>query len=189
MALEGDLVRLREEREEDLPMLRDLRNDLATQAWSRSLPPDYTLEMYRQRFTEREFSFDRTEGRFIIELCSTGEMAGYLGFYGLVPRLSAVYGIAVAEEHWGKGVALEAQELILKFLFEEMGLRVVRMYTHSGNPAMVGLGQKSGFKIAVRSREAIFKGGELLDNLVLDILREEYDARHPELVDRLPKIG
>jgi ribosomal-protein-alanine N-acetyltransferase len=188
MALDGKLVRLREEREEDLEMLRDLRNDLATQAWSRSLPPDFTLEMYRRRFAEREFSFDRTDGRFVIELIGTGRMAGYCGFYGVVPRLSAVYGIAVAEEFWGKGIAYEAQELLLNFLFEEMGLRVVRMFTHSGNPAMVGLGEKSGFKLAVRSRESIFKGGELLDNLVLDILREEYYERHPDLTDQLPAL-
>lgn len=189
MALEGDLVRLREEREDDLQLLVDLRNDLETQAWSRTLAPDFTLHMYRQRHEERGFSFRRSDGRFIIELIETGEPVGYTGYYNLSPRLGVTFGLSVAKEWWGSGVALDMQEVLLKFFFEELGLRVVRLYTHSGNPAAVRLAQKSGFRIAVRHREAIFKDGQLFDNLVMDLLREEYYGRHPELEDHMPVIG
>jgi RimJ/RimL family protein N-acetyltransferase len=66
MPLEGKLVILREERREDLDMLQELRNDMETQAWSKSLPPDYTEPMYVKRFEAREFSYDPGEGRFTI---------------------------------------------------------------------------------------------------------------------------
>lgn len=46
MPLEGELVILREERPEDMNLQVELRNDLETQAWSKTLPPDYTESMY-----------------------------------------------------------------------------------------------------------------------------------------------
>jgi RimJ/RimL family protein N-acetyltransferase len=68
-------------------------------------------------------------------------------------------------------------------------LRVIRLFTHSGNPRAVGLAQKSGFQVVVRQRQAIFKNGQIFDNLVMDMLREEYFTRHPELADHLPSLS
>lgn len=186
MALEGTLVILREQHAEDQRFLVDLRNDLDTQAWGKALPPDYTEEMYMKRFREREFSYDRDEGRFTIVHKESGQLAGYIGYTDLEPRFSATIGIVVAKEFWGTGVALDAQETLLRFLFVELGVRVVRLWTHSGNPHAVQLAQRSGFRISGRVREAVFIGGELYDNLIVDLLREEYFDRHPELEDHLP---
>jgi RimJ/RimL family protein N-acetyltransferase len=94
----------------------------------------------------------------------------------------------VAKKFWGGGVAYDSQEVMLQFLFQELGLRVVRLFTHSGNPRAVRLAEKSGFRVSMRQREAIFKNGERLDNLMMDLLREEYYIQHAELVDRLPPL-
>lgn len=189
MALEGETILLREEREEDLPLLVALRNDLDTQAWSQTLPPDYTLHMYRQRYTDRKFSYHRDDGRFIIVHKQDGAAAGTISYTGLESRWETTIGIMLAKDYWGSGIAFEAQELMLHFLFMELGLRVVRLWTHSGNPRAVRLAQRSGFQIAMRQRESIFKNGELYDNLVMDLVRPEYFAQHPELTDRLPALG
>ena len=189
MALAGDLVLLREERPEDMAPLVELRNDLETQAWSKTLPPDYTLPMYMKRFEAREFSFERSDGRFIIVEKQGGEFAGTISYSGLRPRWSATIGIMIARKFWGSGFALDAQEVMLNFMFQELGLRVVRLYTHSGNPRAVGLAEKSGFKVSARQRQAIYKSGELYDNLIMDLLREEYFASHPDLVDYLPPLS
>jgi RimJ/RimL family protein N-acetyltransferase len=188
MPLEGEVVYLREQRREDLPGLVALRNDMDTQAWSKSLPPDYTDVMYAKRYEAREFSYDRSEGQFSIVHKETGAWVGFIGYTHLEPRFSASIGIAVGKEFWGTGAALDAQEVLLKFAFTELGLRVVRIWTHSGNPQAVRLAEKSGFQVSARQRQSIIKGGELLDNLVVDLLREEYFQLHPELVDTLPGI-
>lgn len=107
----------------------------------------------------------------------------------LEPRFSATLGLSLAKKFWGMGLGLEAQEAVLKFLFEELGLVVVRLYTHSGNPQAVRLAEKSGFQVSVRQRQSIFRSGQMFDNLTLDLLREEYYARHPELADRMPVIA
>jgi RimJ/RimL family protein N-acetyltransferase len=188
MPLEGELVILREERREDLPFLVELRNDMETQAWSKSLPPDYTDVMYVKRFEGREFSYDPDMGRFVIVHKETGELAGSIVYSDLERRFSANIGIIVAKPFWGTGVAFDAQEVLLRFLFQELGLRVVRLWTHSGNPRAQKLAERSGFQVSARMREAIYKNGELYDNLIVDLLREEYFALHPELEDGLPPV-
>ena len=188
MGLEGKLTILREERAEDLPFLVALRNDLETQAWSKTLPPDYTLEMYQKRFNGREFSYRRDDGRFIILEKETGGQIGTVSYSGVEPRWDATIGIMVAKPFWGGGYAIDALETVLRFLFEELGLRVVRLWTHSGNPRAVGSAKKLGFQLSYRQREAIFKGGQLYDNIGMDMRREEYYALHPELTDNLPAL-
>ena len=188
MALEGNLTILREEQPEDMQFLVDLRNDLDTQAWSQTLPPDYTLGMYMQRHQGREFSYHRDDGRFIILEKVTGERIGTISYSGLEPRWDATVGIMIARKFWGRGFATDAQEVLLKFLFEELGVRVVRLWTQSGNPRAIGSAQKIGFKFGIRQRESVFKGGELFDNVGMDLLREEYYALHPDLSDNLPPL-
>ena len=188
MALQGKTVLIREEREDDLPFLVDLRNDLDTQGFTKSLPTDYTIPMYRKRFESAEFSYDREDARFILEHQESGERAGLISYYSMQSRLSVVIGIVVSKEYWGSGVAFDAQETLVKFLFEELGVRVVRLYTNSGNPAAMKLAERSGFKVCVRAREAVFRRGGLYDNVVMELLRDEFYASHPEVTDNLPKI-
>lgn len=188
MPLVGNLVILREERPEYMKLLAALRNDLETQAWSKTLPPDYTENMYLKRFQAREFSYDPQEGRFVIVSIATGDFVGTISYTGLRPRWSATIGIMVGRKFWGTGLAGDAQEVLLKFLFLELGLRVVRLYTHSGNPRAIRLAEKAGFQVSARQRQSIFKNGELYDNLMMDLLREEFFARHPDLTDNLPAL-
>ncbi|MFX0183804.1 MAG: GNAT family N-acetyltransferase [Candidatus Hodarchaeota archaeon] len=188
MVLEGNLVILREERTEDMEFLITLRNNLETQAWGKALPPDYTLPMYLKRFEERPFSYDPSEGRFIIVLKETQEIVGMILYSDLRPRFEATIGIAILQSFWGQGIAYDAQETLLKFLFVELGIRVVRLWTQSGNKGMVKLALRSGFKISGRLRQAAFIRGNLYDTLIIDLLREEYFALHPELVNNLPEI-
>ena len=86
---------------------------------------------------------------------------------------------------WGTGVAHEANELLLRFLFEELGLRVVRLWTQSENERAVGSARRLGFQVAVRVPGAIFKAGALRDNVMMDLLREEWYGLHAELTDGL----
>lgn len=173
MPLEGEIVRLREVREADLGLLVRLRNDLATQAWSRTLPPDYTIEMIRRRYWDRDFSYRRDSGVFIIEMKDTGEAAGMVSYSDVVDRMEAAWGLAVDRRFWGTGVGFDAADTLLRFLFEELGLRVVRLYTQTENERAVAAFRKLGFREAVRTPRAIFKAGRHADNLSMDLLREE----------------
>jgi len=188
MPLEGELVILREQTREDLPFLRSLQNDMEVQAWSKTLPPDYTDHMYEKRYEAREFSYDPDEARFVVVHKESGEPIGHMIYSDLERRWSAHLGIMIARKFWGTGVAYDAQEVILKFLFCELGVRVVRLFTHSGIPRAVRLAERSGFQVSARLRQANYKYGRLNDALLMDLLREEYFSRHPELTDDLPAL-
>jgi RimJ/RimL family protein N-acetyltransferase len=185
MPLTGERVILREVRTTDFPMLVELRNDLDTQAWSRTLPPDYTLEMIEKRYGGRDFEYRRSSAMFMIETIEDAEAVGFVSYNELIDRMEATIGIAVLRKYWGSGVTMEACQLLLRFLFEELGLKVVRLWTQSGNGRAVGSAEKLGFRFAARHRQAVFKAGEYHDNLAMDLLREEWYALHPELEDRL----
>ena len=188
MPIDGTYVRLREERDSDVALLMKLRNDLDTQGYSKTLPPDHTLPMLKKRFDEREFAFERNEGRFIIELIEDNEPIGSIGYYNLEPRFSVVIGIMIDKDYWSAGLAFDAQEALLEFIFQELGVRVVRLWTTSGNERAIKLAKRSGFIISVRQRGAIYKNGILCDNLTMDLLREEYFNTHPNLEDALPLV-
>jgi RimJ/RimL family protein N-acetyltransferase len=111
-----------------------------------------------------------------------------ISYSGLEPRWSAMIGIIIHKQYWGTGFAFDAQEVLLRFLFLELGLRVVRIYTTSGRPHAIGLAEKSGFKVSARHRKSAFRGGEVYDTLIMDLLREEYFSNHSDLVDSLPQL-
>lgn len=184
MALESSRLRLRELRTSDYELMVGLRNDLVTQGWSRTLPPDYTIEMYAKRYEAREFSFRRNDATFVVEELETGDAVGYCGYSNLIDRHSALIGIAMKAEAHGKGFAGEINDLLLSLLFEEMGLLKVGLWTHSGNPAAVASAERTGFRISSRFREGVFKDGHHYDNLYMDMTREEYYTSR-SLTDRL----
>ena len=188
MPLKGEKVRLREVRESDLPLLLSLRNDLDTQGWSQTLPPDYTIRMYQKQYEDEELSFKRDKARFVIEKIDTEEVVGNVSYYSLNRRHSVIVGIAIAKQFWSAGLAYDAQETLLRFLFEELGMRVIRLWTTGSNQEAIRLAKRSGFKVAARLREAIIRRGKLADNVIMDMLREEYYALHPEMEDYLPPL-
>lgn len=183
--MRGETVLLRELRETDYPMLVRLRNDLDTQGWSRTLPPDFTLGMYHKRFDDRPYEFQRDWAIFVIEALDSGRPIGFCNYTDHQDRFGAAIGIVVEKERWGTGASFEATDLLLRFLFHELGLRVVRLWTQSGNARAIGSAEKLGFAVAARFRNGIFKGGEYRDNLMMDLLREEWYALHPHLEDHL----
>ncbi|MFX0092053.1 MAG: GNAT family N-acetyltransferase [Candidatus Hodarchaeota archaeon] len=185
MPLEGNKIYLREHQRSDIPKFREWRNILETQGWSKTLPPDYTDEMYFKRHDAREFSYNPKQGLFTIVRKSNDEVIGLISYSHLAPRHSAVIGIILDQKYWGQGYGFDAQETLLKFLFIELGLQVVRLWTHGGNPGAVKLAQRSGFRISSRTREGVMKGGKFVDNLSMDLLREEFFELHPELSNNI----
>ncbi len=188
MALIGERIILREQRRSDIAFLTSLRNDPDTQGWNQALPTDFTEDMLLKRYEKREFSFDPRQALFVIAEKESEALIGSISYTGLQPRWEATVGIQLSKDFWGSGYAFEAQELLLRYLFLDMGLRVVRLWTMSINPRAIKLAERSGFKPGVRLREAAYKWGHRSDNLMMDLLREEYFARHPELTDDLPPL-
>ncbi len=169
--LSGSLVTLRPVRDEDLEYLASLRNDMRTQARGQRFPPCHTAAVVRKR--NEESQGNPLKGLWCIE-AKGGQLVGTVDYHEYAPRLGAIMGIVTGMEHWGKGYAREAMEMVMRFLFEERGLYLVNLWTTSWNVRMVGLAEKLGFRIAIRERESRTLEGSIFDGLFMDILREEY---------------
>ena len=171
--MSGGLITLRPVREDDLEYLASLRNDTRTQARGQRYPPSATAASVKAH--NDEVLASQMKGLWSIET-KKGELVGTVDYHEYAPRLGAIMGIMTGMEHWGKGYAKEAMELVMRFLFEERGLHVVNLWTTSWNVRMVGLAKNLGFRIAIRERESRYLGGEVHDGLFMDMLREEYYA-------------
>lgn len=78
----------------------------------------------------------------------------------------------------GSGRGTEALRLWTTYLFRATPWRRLDYSTWSGNEAMVRVGQKLGFRMEGRFRDARVVGGQVYDSVVMGVLRDEWAARH-----------
>lgn len=81
---------------------------------------------------------------------------------------------------WGHGIGYEALGLWCDYLFKVMPtLARLDLRTWSGNPGMMRLAQKLGYKEEACFRKARIVRGRYYDRPGYGMLREEWDARYP----------
>ncbi|MBU4071821.1 MAG: GNAT family N-acetyltransferase, partial [Candidatus Thermoplasmatota archaeon] len=147
------------------------KNNMFTQAWNQRLPPNYTAEKMKKRFQDAN---EKPNSAILAIETTEGVLVGNINYSESTPRFDATFGIAMGKEHWGKGLAEEAQELLLEFLFVERGIQIVRLWTQGGFPWAEKAAKKLGFRPMVRFRDNTIIDGKIVDTIYMDILREEY---------------
>jgi RimJ/RimL family protein N-acetyltransferase len=78
--------------------------------------------------------------------------------------------------YWRRGLMSEAARRLLRFGFEELGLRRVWADTDPRNAASIRLLEKLGMRREAHFRENVFVKGEWCDTLIYAILRREWQA-------------
>lgn len=90
---------------------------------------------------------------------------------------SAEYTIHIGEkEFWGRGVASEATDFILKYAFETLNLNKVYLGVNEANKKAVKFYERKKFVYEGRLREEIFRENRYFDSIRMSILREEYEG-------------
>ncbi|KAL4996878.1 acyl-CoA N-acyltransferase [Aspergillus recurvatus] len=120
---------------------------------------------------------------FAICLASTNTVIGAIG---IKPRTdiqhrSVELGYWVSEEYWGRGIASEAVEEFVRWVFgqEEFG-HVVRLDAEvfDGNEGSKRVLEKAGFVSEGRKRCAVEKRGVVLDTFVYALIREDLEGEN-----------
>ena len=75
----------------------------------------------------------------------------------------------------GKGYGTEAVKLAIYFAFEKLKLNRLQLEVFSHNPRGVRAYEKAGFTIEGVLRQAIYINNQYSDEIIMSILREEYD--------------
>ena len=81
---------------------------------------------------------------------------------------------------WGKGYGTEATQLICAYGFCFLSLYSIHLQVHAYNAAGVKAYEKVGFKHAGRLRGVLLVNGTRHDDLLMDLLRDEFIASHKE---------
>ena len=144
--LENDVMKLRAPEPEDLELMYAMENDTAL--WSvgnATLPYSrYTLRAYLEQ-SHQDLITER-QARFVIELAE-GMCAGMIDLADYDPiNGRAEVCIGLLSDYWGKGLALQALQLLCVYARDRLHLHQLYAYVPEWNKKSVGLFEKCGFE-------------------------------------------
>ena len=179
MMILGQRVRLRPIRRDDLPFLRAWFADPETMRFWGQPVPLVTDEYFERELTERFARFDHA-GYFMIET-NEGRPIGRIEYEQLDmrSRSAEVMILIGAPEARGHGYGSDAMISLLRYLYHERNLHRVALSVIAWNARAIRSYEKVGFVVEGMLRDDLFFEGRFHDQVVLPILRREFDARWP----------
>ena len=164
-------IKLRKWSEADLDNLVKYANNRNIAKWlTNGFPHPYTHEDGKAYLSM--IANDNPTKVFAIEV--NGEAVGSIGIF---PQLdihekSAEMGYWLAEEYWGQGIIPKVIEEIVEYGFQTFD--IVRIYARpfSTNLKSQRVLEKAGFLFEARLKNAIFKNGEFMDELIYTKLNQ-----------------
>lgn len=79
------------------------------------------------------------------------------------------------KKYWGSGFGTEAKMLLLKYVFETLGLRKVHSRAFAFNERSINYSLKCGYQIIGRQKDEKFRFGTWHDVVLLEVFREEWE--------------
>lgn len=176
--LEGERIVLRPTEEADYLHGYRWELDKEVQHWAQGdyAPPDLTYDQYRAHYAPPVGKPGEADHFTIVVRPDT--VIGFIGYFNANRRIGKVdVGIGIGEKaYWGKGYGREAMRLLLAHVFDDLGFQRVGLDTWGGNERALRSYEACGFRIEGRLRRAELVDGIYYDNVVMGLLREEWDA-------------
>jgi RimJ/RimL family protein N-acetyltransferase len=174
----GERIRFRAIERADIPVFVEWINDPEVRAGISAFLP---LSIARE-----ELWFDEVMKRPVEEhpmaveakLGSGWTMIGSCGLFDFNWRArKAEIGIMIGvKEHWNKGYGGETMRLMMQHGFETLNLHRIYLKVYASNPRAIRSYEKIGFVLEGRMREASYENGAYQDDLIMSVLRPEWDA-------------
>jgi RimJ/RimL family protein N-acetyltransferase len=184
--IDGQRLRLRPIRRDDLPILRTWFDDPETMRYWGVPSPLVVEDQFEEDLKGRFARFDDA-GNFLIELLD-GTPIGRIGYERLDPqtRSAKVLILIGVPEARGQGYGTEAMATLLRYLFHQRNLHRVSLTVFAWNERAIRSYEKVGFVVEGKLRDDQFFDGRYHDSIVMSILRDEFDARWPGETKRDP---
>ncbi|MEP0813759.1 MAG: GNAT family N-acetyltransferase [bacterium] len=111
-----------------------------------------------------------------------GKYVGNIGLHNISRRNShAEYGIFIGErEFWGRGIGTSAGRLIIDHGFNTLNLNRIFLRVYAFNERGIACYKKLGFTEEGRLRGHVFKDGRYHDEVMMGVLRDEWNERWKE---------
>ncbi len=164
--IKNEIVALRALEPSDVDILYQWEND--THLWnvSNTLAPfsKYQLQQYIKH--SHLDIYQTQQLRLMIEHAGNNEVVGMVDLFDFEPfHHRGGIGIMIHDKWRGEGLAFEALQLFVGYLFGHLGLHQVYATVGEDNEASVNLFQKSGFELTGRRKEWCRRGGLYADEL------------------------
>ncbi len=155
--------------------LRNLLGSADRGSVSRSEEEEWIRSTWKQRQERKAFTF-------AIETLTDNKLIGGTGLFNIDwTSRSAMVGISIYNlEYWGKGYGQESMNLIIGFAFRNLNLNRVELDTFDFNKRAQKCYLKVGFKEVGRRRKARFIDGKYHDDIIMDILKDEWVTKSRE---------
>ncbi len=155
--LETERLVLREISEEDREEIQKNINDLEVCEWLLVVPYPYTLadaDWYIKKCKEEAQKEEKDTYSFGIALKESNKIIGSIGIRHInTYNGTADIGYWLGKNYHRKGYMYEAAREVIRFGFEDLGLRRINIEAFAGNEASNGLIKKLGFEFEGTQKE------------------------------------
>ena len=158
-------IKLRKWNEADLDSLVKYANNHDVAKWlTNGFPHPYTQEDGKAYLSM--IANDNPTKVFAIDV--NGEAVGSIGIFPQedIHEKNAEIGYWLAENHWGQGIMSEAIQKIVEYGFQTFDIVRVFARPFSTNLKSQRILEKAGFVLEARLKNALFKDGEFMDELI-----------------------
>jgi RimJ/RimL family protein N-acetyltransferase len=150
-----------------------------------------TSKAMAERWFEDEVLKQHGQREYFFTICELGqsELIGHCGFHHVQAGVRADVAILLLPEFAGRGLGTDAMNALVDFGFGELGFERIGLHVSPGNERAIRSYEKAGFAHEGRLRAFRRRRGEMMDDLVMSIVRADWDAfERPRSWD-LPPLG
>lgn len=163
---------------EDVPEIARWNQDLDFTARLGTPGEAHSLEMRQEAF-ERNARIGRGSAEVAVIECGTGRLVGFGGLFDITPALTATLFMGIGDAlDRGKGWGAEAARLICEYGFFFRSLYSIKAEVHAYNRPALRTFESLGFRRVGRLRGANLLNGCRHDEVILDLLRDEFQPQH-----------
>jgi RimJ/RimL family protein N-acetyltransferase len=175
----GKRIRLRHAERSDLPTFVRWLNDPEVRAGISAYLPMSMAE--EEKWFEKSQERPPEERNLCIEVQQGNEwiFIGSTAFFDFNWRSrKAEIGIMIGEKSfWNQGYGTETMLLMLQHGFETLNLHRIYLKVYATNPRAIRAYEKVGIVHEARQREAHYDNGVYSDDLIMSVLRHEWDDK------------
>jgi len=159
---------------EDLKLLNEIRNDPQNFEFTGGnkyfISPEYDKKWIEDKI------FNNQKQIYLSICLNDSTLIGYLGIIDIDyrNRIAQWAGINIHKQYANMGYGTEAATLLLKIVFEELGLNRFYGFWLESNFASISVAEKVGFVKEGLVRDFVFKKNRYHNALLMSILRKEY---------------
>ncbi|HEX2985056.1 MAG TPA: GNAT family N-acetyltransferase [Ignavibacteriales bacterium] len=111
---------------------------------------------------------------WMIECKDTRELAGYFGFWRIVPEhCRGEIGYALSPKFWSRGIMTETLRRMIEFGFKDLHLHSIEANVNPKNESSIKLLERAGFQREAYFRENYLYDGKYYDSAIYSLLETD----------------